>query len=161
MDTHSMDQAVKPIRRKYFGVIFDDYTPQVECQLLRDCLVLLEVARKSRYDEVVIVCDNDKPDKLLDSLGMRRVPTKTLTKEWLIYKTKPDWPEDPDDSRLVVQRDLYVKIKKIDLKVLKDTQTDGYYLPPQGRISPDTISLLRPAPNGYQPVDPALILIWT
>lgn len=163
MDTHvSNDKPVtQQPKRKYFGAIFDEYTPQVEGQLLRDCIVLMEVARKQRYDEVVLVCESDKPDQMLSALGMRRVVISTLANEWLIYRTKEDWPVAPEHATFEVQRDLYVAKKDVKLTVLDEAQSDGYYLPPQGRLCPDSISLTRPAPNGYIPADPALILIWT
>lgn len=162
MDTHSpIGESLDAPKRKYFGAIFDEYTPQVEAQLLRDCIVLLEVARKQRYDEVVLVCESEKPDALLAAINMRRVTIPTLTTEWLVYRTQEQWPMVPEGATLEVQRDLWVPTKNVQLTVMKDAQSEGYYLPPQGRISPDTISLLRPAPNGYIPADPALMLIWS
>lgn len=161
MDTHiPNDQPVTSPKRKYFGALFEEYTPQVEAQLLRDCIVLMDVARKERYDEVVLVCESDKPDSLLAAIGMRRVMIPTLTTEWLVYRTKQDWPTAPEGTTLEVQRDLYVGVKGPNMMV-PDASSDGYYLPPQGRICPDTISLDRPAPNGFIPIDPALALIWT
>ncbi len=147
-------------KRLYFGLLFDDYTPQVEAQILRDCLAIQSMSY-GKYDELVMVCDNPRVDAVLGGLGLRSVPTKSLTKRWFIYKTKRDWPQEPEGSTLVIQRDLYQPVKEQILTVLDDQHTNGYYLPPQGRLKPDTISLLRPAPNGYVPLDPSLILLWT
>lgn len=162
MDTHiPNDQPVTAPKRKYFGALFDEYTPQVEAQLLRDCIMLMDVARKERYDEVVLVCQSDKPDQLLEAIGMRRVMIPTLTTEWLVYRTNADWPVAPEGTTLEVQRDLYVATKNVQMIAPDEAHDNGYYLPEQGRPCPDTISLDRPAPNGYIPVDPALTLIWS
>jgi hypothetical protein len=134
-------------KRFYVGLIFDDYTPQVESQIMRDCLQMQQVA--DRDEEVVVVCDSSKPDRLLESLGMRRVPTAKLAKLWILYKTGEWWPEAPNWTSTEVHRDLYVPKK--DPKLLRqvdEAEANGYYLPPQGRLSPDTLSLERPAPNG-------------
>jgi hypothetical protein len=153
-------QPSRKERKQYFGVIFDDYTPAVEGQMLRDCLALQRTAQ-NKNAELVIVCESDKPDRLLQALGIRRVPTPSLTKAWVMYKTKEMWMPEPEDANVVVPRDLYQPIKKNKLRVLDDDHTNGYYLPPQGRLSPDTVSLLRPSPNGYTFVEPLLVLNWS
>ena len=117
-------------RRQYFGVIFDDYTPAVEGQLLRDCLALQRVAQ-NKNTELVIVCESDKPDRLLNGLGIRRVPTPSLTKSWVMYKTKESWMPEPEDADVVVPRDLYQPVKKNKLRVLDEQHSNGYYLPPE------------------------------
>jgi hypothetical protein len=153
-------QPSRSERRQYFGVIFDEYTPAVESQMLRDCMALQRVAQNSKC-ELVIVCESDKPDRMLQAIGLRRVPTTTLTKSWIMYKTRDEWMEEPEGSDVVIPRDLYVSVRKNKLRVLDEEHTNGYYLPPQGRLSPDTVSLLRPAPNGYVMVDPWLVLNWS
>jgi hypothetical protein len=147
-------------RRQYFGVIFDAYTPAVESQMLRDVMSLQRVAQNCKR-ELVVVCESDKPDRMLSAIGCRRVPTTQLTKSWIMYKTKQDWLAEPEDSEVVIPRDLYVPVKRGKLRVLDESHSNGYYLPPQGRLSPDTISLLRPAPNGYVMCDPWLVLNWS
>jgi hypothetical protein len=140
------------------GIIFDDYTPQVESQILRDCQALLSVA--DRDEEIVIVCESDKPQQVLTALGIRQVPTGQLAKTWLLYKTKEFWPDTPEWAVNVIQRDLWQRKKELQLLQVDEEEANGYYLPPQGRLSPDTLSLERPAPNGYVPVDPTMIAIW-
>ena len=145
---------------RYMGMFWDEYTPAVEGQMLRDCIVMLDLARH-KYNEVVIVCERDEPDRMLAGLGMTRSPRTELARDWICYKVGPDWPSEPENTRLLVQRDLYQPKQADNLMVLDDQHTNGYYLPPQGRLAPDSISLLRPAPNGYVPTDPALIMLWT
>jgi hypothetical protein len=153
-------QPQSSARRQYFGVVFDAYTPQVESQMMRDVMALQRVAQNSKR-ELVIVCQSDRPDRMLSGIGCRRVPTAKLTRSWIMYKTKQDWMEEPENSEVIVPRDLYQPVKRGKLRVLDDSHSNGYYLPPQGRLSPDTISLLRPAPNGYVMVDPWLVLNWS
>src|ERR1700676_2090375 len=140
--TVSLQPRPRGMQKHYFGVVFDAYTPQVEAQLLRDTLALQRVAQNLKR-ELVIVCESDKPDRMLQAIGCRRVPTTELTKSWIMYKTREEWMEEPVDSETVVPRDLYQPVKQNKLRVLDEQHTNGYYLPPQGRLSPDTISLLR------------------
>jgi hypothetical protein len=146
--------------RIYYGLKWDDYTPAVEGQILRDCMALQAVAQ-GRIDELVIVCDSDKADGVLKALGLRRLNLPQKARSWVLYKTKEEYPEEPEWCRTVIHRDLWQPRKPDNLTVLDDEHTNGYYLPPQGRLAPDTISLLRPAPNGYIPTDPALVMIWS
>jgi hypothetical protein len=67
-------QPQSSARRQYFGVVFDAYTPQVESQMMRDVMALQRVAQNSKR-ELVIVCDSDRPDRMLSGIGCRRVPT--------------------------------------------------------------------------------------
>ena len=150
------------MKPRYIGVLLDNYTPQVEGQLTRDVIALLQLASKRNADEeIVIVCESDRPDRLLEALGTRRVPTIQLARTWLVYRTKEEWPEVPDFALTVIQRDLYVRVKRSTLRVNSEQESEGYYLPPQGRPRPDKLNMLRPAPNGYSPVDPALIMLWS
>lgn len=146
---------------RYIGIVFDKYTPQVEGQITRDVIALTNLARDRHSDEeIVIVCDSDKADRLLDALGVRRIPTLQLAPTWLVYRTNEMWPEVPDDAKTVIKRDLFVKVKRGNLRVNNENEGNGYYLPPQGRPRPDKINMIRPAPNGYTPTDPALIILW-
>lgn len=149
------------MKSRYIGVKFDEYTPQVEGQLTRELIALQGVAAKRHQDEeVVIVCDSDKVDSIISAFGIRRVPTEHLAKTWIIFRTGEEWPVEPEHAVTVIERDLFQAIKEPNLTQLDEDHTNGYYLPPQGRPAPDTIGVLRPAPNGYSPVDPALILLW-
>ena len=81
---------------------------------------------------------------------------------WIVYKTEEQWPVEPEWATTVVQRDMWVKPKDpLILREVDGDEANGYYLPPQGRLSPDTISLERPAPNGYIPLDYAAIMVWS
>jgi hypothetical protein len=84
-----------------------------------------------------------------------------MAKNWIVYKTGEAWPDVPEGTRTVVQRDLYAPTKRPDMQVLEPGQDTGYYLPPQGRIIQDSISLTRPGPNGYAPVPIPLLMNWT
>lgn len=148
------------VRRFYYGLKWDTYSPAVEGQILRDCMALQAVA-SHKYDELVIVCDSDKADPVLKSIGLRRTNLPQRAKSWILYKTGEEYPEEPEWCNTVTHRDLWQEPKASNLQVNDDDEANGYYLPPQGRLAPDTISLLRPAPNGYVPTDPALIMIWT
>lgn len=147
---------------KFFGVLYDEYTPAVEGQLLRDCLIMMNVARH-KFKDLIVVCSDPAPDRMLNALGLVRDADMSRTKDWISYRTKEEWPKEPEGARNIIQRDLYNPPKKNNLSVLDERESNGYYLPPQGRLSPDTISLLRPSPNGYayMPVEPMYLMMWT
>jgi len=150
------------VRQQYVAMKWTDYTPQVESQITRDVIALTSLAAKRNADEeIVIVSDSDKADKVIDALGVRRVPLLHLARIWLVYKTGEEWPEVPETARHIIQRDMQVRVKRPNMRVNDNLQGDGYYLPPQGRPRPDKIQMIRPAPNGYSPVDPALIILWS
>lgn len=144
---------------KFFGVLYDEYTPAVESQMLRDCLIMMNVARH-KYRSLIVVCPDPAPDRMLAGLGLERESDPSRTRDWISYRTEEDWPQTPPGARNVIQRDLYMpKPSGPTMQVVEND--NGYYLPPQGRLSPDTISLLRPAPNGYAYAPPEMLLLWT
>ena len=128
--TVSLQPRPRGMQKHYFGVVFDAYTPQVEAQMLRDTLALQRVSQNLNR-ELVIVCESDKPDRMLSGLGCRRVPSPDLTKSWIMYKTGEQWMEEPEDSEVIVPRDLYQPVRKGKLRVLDEAHTNGFYLPPR------------------------------
>lgn len=159
MPTVPYPRDTKAARRVYIGLAFDEYTPAVEAQILRDCQAMLSIADAN--EEVVVACESDKPDRTIEALGMRRVPTIQMAKVWILYRTGENFPETPDWATTEIHRDLYVAKKNPNiLREVDEEESTGYYLPPQGRLSPDTLSLERPAPNGYVPTDTNLFFIW-
>jgi hypothetical protein len=152
------DANGKP-RIKYFGVVYTDYTPAVESQMLRDCLAIQNVARTT-HNEVVIVSGRPEPERMLAALGLTLLGHHEKCRDWISYRTEEEWPQEPENARNLILRDLWMPVKEGTMTVLNDGQNNGYYLPPQGRLSPDTLSLLRPAPNGYSFPDPSLFIIW-
>lgn len=144
---------------KFFGVLYDNYTPAVESQMLRDCLIMMNVARH-KYRNLIIVCPDPSPDRMLAALGLERESDPSRTQDWISYRTEEDWPQTPPGARNVIQRDLYLPKPNGPTMQVVDND-NGYYLPPQGRLSPDTISLLRPAPNGYAYAPPEMLMLWT
>ncbi len=119
-------------RIKYFGVVFDDYTPAVEGQMLRDCLAMQHVARHS-HNELVIVSARPEPERMLAALGLTLLGQHPHCRDWISYRTGEEWPQEPQDARNLILRDLYVPIKGDTMQVLNDGQNNGYYLPPSLR----------------------------
>jgi hypothetical protein len=159
MPTVPYAKGTDATKRVYIGVIWDEYTPQIESQILRDCMAMQHIT--DRDEELVLVTQSDRPDNVLSALGMRSVPTLKLATTWIVYKVGEQWPKTPEWAKTEIQRDLYQPKKDLKLLQVDEEEANGYYLPPQGRLSPDTLSLERPAPNGYIPVDPSLIAIWS
>jgi len=146
MPTVSYPKGTDAKRRTYIGILFDEYTPQVESQILRDCMAMQHIT--DRDEEVVLVTDSDKPDRVLEALGMRSVPTLKLAKTWIIYKTKEMWPEAPEWAQTEIQRDLWQSKKEMKLLQVDEAEANGYYLPPQGRLSPRLLKDRDPSPKG-------------
>lgn len=120
---------------KFFGVLYDEYTPAVENQMLRDCLILINVARH-KYSNLMIVCPDSAPDRMLAALGLEREPDPTRTNDWISYRTREKWPQTPPGARNIVQRDLYMPKPKGPIMEVVEND-NGYYLPPKslGRAS--------------------------
>jgi hypothetical protein len=114
----------------HIGVQYQDYTPAVEGQMLRDCLALMANAR-NRYTEVVIVGFDDQPKRMLSALGLTLLVKPELTHNWITYRTREDWPEEPENTHTLIQRDLYVPTADPKMTVLDDLRNNGYYLPPR------------------------------
>lgn len=152
--------ANNDVNIKFFGVIYDEYTPAVEGQMLRDCLIMMNVARH-KYRNLIVVCPDPAPERMLNGLGLDRESDPSRTQDWISYRTGEDWPQEPPGARNIIQRDLYVPKPSGPQMQVNEDGNNGYYLPPQGRLSPDTISLLRPAPNGFAYAPPEMLLLWS
>jgi hypothetical protein len=127
---------MKKPRVVYMGVQYTKYTPAVEGQMLRDCLTMMAHARH-RYSEVVIVGLDTQPERMLSGLGLTLLQKPELAKDWIAYRTEEDWPEEQPNTRTLIQRDLFVPTADPKMMVMDDLKNKGYYLPPQGRLSPD------------------------
>lgn len=148
---------MKP-RILFWGIVFDRWTPAVEGRLTQDLIRLQNLARH-KYSDVVVVCDSEEPARVCESLGLAIDTDPGLASVWTQYKTGPKWPEIPVPASTVMQRDLYTPVKKQSMDPSgRDT---GYFLPEQGRPNQNYLTLTRPAPNGYAPVDPVLVSLWT
>lgn len=153
-----MDDNTKP-KVAYIGIVYDSYTPQVEACITRDLIGFQQkVKTKYRNAELVVVSDQDSMDRLLNALGIRRTYSLTMAKLWMQYKALDgEWPEIPGQYETVYQRNLFQKVKRPNID---PGEHSPYYLPEPGRVVPDIISLLRPAPNAYGLTDPTLALQW-
>lgn len=157
---NKLDTDTSTTNRQYVGILFDAYTPAVEGQLLRDLMACCSTL--SRGEELIVVSESQKADTLLKTLGIRRLPIPQKARVWLLYKVGDQFPLAPDWCSSEVQRDLQIREKDPNFLLQVDPdQGNGYYLPPQGRLSPDTLSLERPAPNGYIPTDPVAFQVWS
>jgi hypothetical protein len=56
----------------FMGVQFDRYTPAVEGQITRDCILLLSSARH-KYQDMVVVCLTEEPKRAVDGQELDRV----------------------------------------------------------------------------------------
>lgn len=156
-----LNPEIAGLKPRYIGALWNKYTPQVESQLTRDVIALLDVAYNRRRDEeIIIVSEQPIADAVLSALGVRRVPLIHLARTWIVYRTDEEWPEEPNTARTVIPRDLYQRVKPGNLMALDAEHSRGYYLPPQGRPNSNSLGLKRPAPNGYSPVNPLALLQW-
>lgn len=138
----------------YLGVLAKVYTPQVEGQLTRD--VIASTTKLKRGEQLCVCCEHPEAQRMLASLGARYSPILALPTTFLKYRIDEQWPDEPENAQTVIERDLWVKPGEGKLHT---GERPAYYLPPQGRLAPDSIGLKRPAPNGYAPVDPQFVLL--
>lgn len=141
----------------YFGVQWDKYTPQVEAQLTKDMIAMLDQAQKMRL-KLVIVTESNEADRVLLVLGVKRIPLSTFATMWILYRTIKDSAIPvPEHAINVLVREMYVTVAP---PVLDDGRHAPYALQPQGRVAPPRLGVNRPAPNSTAKPDYALILLW-
>lgn len=149
-------QYLSQMSNFYFGLCWDKYTPAVEGQIARDMIAL----SSNKRPEVNLIACVIEPDanQLLASMNIKYIPNMVAAKLWILYKATFDNDVDaPEHATTVIVRELAVKDAKGSLST---DEFNGFYLPEQGRWGPDSISMHRPAPNGYAPPDPQLIMLW-
>lgn len=140
----------------FFGVTWDFYTPAVEGQLVKDIIAMTQAKVKCTLK---VACIHSQADRVFKSFGIERIGAETLATLWITYQTEEEPVHAPDHAHIVVERNLYQPKSNGYINMVHNDK--GYYLPPQGRIGPDSINMYRPAPNGYAPIDPALIMLWS
>lgn len=138
----------------YLGVAFDVYNAQVEANLTRDLIQLLPSIGRS---ELVVVCATNQIKPTVNALGARYSPAVELANFFLVYQSGESKVALPDNCEDYVERVLVSPESKVRID---PSSKSGYFLPTPGRMAPSSIYNLRPRPNGYAPVDPALIMLW-
>lgn len=117
------------------GLMWDDYTPQVQSTIVRDLLSLSD-----EYDELSVVVRGKAKDLdgVLASLGLS--VEKGKPDAWCFYRTKDDRPELPEGV------DTYTR----DLRQLKGGPhlTDRLVIP----VAPQSYTV-RPAPPSANPMN--------
>lgn len=143
--------------RFHFGLVWDHYSPAVEAQIVRDVIAMQNFGG-NRPLELICCCEASNADPVLRSFSIKRIPTTGLATMWIGYSTTLDEEvEFPEHAKVVIKRDLAIQQSE---PYLRDIERPGYYLPEPGRIGPDSLSIHKPAPNGYGFVDPAIVLLW-
>ena len=137
------------------GLMWDHFTPQVEGQVIRD---VLAIQAQPSTRELTVYYDGTEPqlDGLLQTMGVRRAPTKELATLWVLYQTGPDPLDPPDNAKEVVVRDMQVRLTAPNLNT---DEHSGFYLAPQGRNISPTLDLNRPMP-GWYPGGPPASIVW-
>lgn len=121
------------------GIVYDEFTDQVQLQILRDLMLLARSWEFCIYDP-----DRKINPAVLDAAGL--VLTEAAPKLFLVYKTGPTWPSVPEGVS-TVRRDLMPH--PADLKIDPNPHV-GYFLKEQGRDSANLTEryLGRSAPRG-------------
>ena len=141
----------------YFGVKWDKYTPQVEAQLTKDLIAMVDQAQTLKLN-LVAVCESSEADRVFLSMNVRRLPLSTFATMWLLYKTHRDSDvEMPEHAKRVLIREMFTTVAP---PTIDTGRHSGYSLAPQGRVAPPRIGVNRPAPNSTAKPDYALILLW-
>jgi hypothetical protein len=135
------------------GFAFDEFTDDVQAQLVRDLIILLGDWDFSVSDPNMVL---NQP--LLDQLGVVRADANAQPTLVLVYKVGPNWPE-VKLSIPQVKRDLSPEDNG---QVLDCNPHVGYYLNEQGREGANRTEqyLNRAYPKGKGLVNPMVTLIW-
>ncbi len=121
------------------GILYDEFTDQVQLQILRDLILLARSWELCIYDP-----GHEIDPALIDASGLTL--TDAAPKLFLIYKTGQTWPSAPDGV-VTVKRDLMPH--PADLKIDPNPHV-GYFLAQQGRDGANLTEryLGRSAPRG-------------
>ena len=131
--------------------VTDEFTQDVEAQLVRDLMLL-----KGRWDITFVDPSNSLPDEILNLIEVQKgagTPDFCLR-----YKTGEEWPEVHGDIP-VFERDLCPTEE--DRKLHLEPRV-GFYLRPQGKgvTNRTELYLNRARPRGQGVVNPLVTLMW-
>lgn len=140
----------------YFGIIWDEYTSAVECQLTKDM-----VAMRSNYPllDVICCCNFNDADTILANFDIKRIASDTdKAKLYILYSVTSDkFIEAPEYATTVIERNLEVKVAKPNIN---PNPKNGYYLKEGDRPGPDSSPSSKPMPNNTGPANSMIKLIW-
>ena len=131
--------------------VCDEYTDNVQAQLVRDIMLLQRTWDIALWDPKSLV-----PDSLLEKLNVQRAGgTVALC---INYKTGKDWPDVPTGVP-VVERDMAPEDMSSDLLL---DPLSGPTLAPQGKgtINRTEYYLNRAYPKGQGVVNPYVTMQW-
>lgn len=151
----SADKCV-PTRYYVLGLLWDEWTAQVESQITRDLIALQDEASKWRGQKLA-VSSGPEPSRVLRALDVPNVgPLSKHATFWRIYQmtdtppTAPEWAEDQMVQKLHQDK---AKTRMVD------TWNKEIYLPQRQReINYDPFSR-RPRHPGVAPESPWLVLM--
>ena len=141
----------------YCGLAWDVYTSAVESQIAKDFIAMTAANINCT---IIAVTPNNDADRLLRGFGIRRVPLLSLATFFIAYNTQsPELASVPEHVRIVIQRNLFRE--KLE-NTIDFSPKIGYYIPPQGRVSYQTLNVHKPAPNWNKNtiLDPAILRLW-
>ncbi len=148
------------------GVVWDNYTPAVEAQLLKDILALQAEATKWPGTELQIACRSSAVDRLLAVLHVIRSSDLSDVNIWRTYQTGADRVHLPEDVTAsyeqVSECVLYVppKPNRNNLQVIKDDP--GYALKQGGRdYGYNPFDKPPPSSDQMYSRDPLVNYVWT
>lgn len=140
----------------YVNITTGDLSSGLLASVIRDVIAINSVAQV--YNRELVVCtENSDIRKNIKGMGYK-VASKLNGKICLRYKTGEDWPDVPDNQKLVVERNLFQSKKSNNL--LLDSKGSGHPLKNPVRYSFSNISRMYNHPNGFAPPDAALIMMW-
>jgi hypothetical protein len=137
-----------------FGIVWDNYTPAVEGQIVRDIIALQQLPRCN----LMVAVLNGAANRTLEALRVQPCPLQSLADLWIVYRTGPEHVEPPEHAVTVIERDLYQETT--DRGGLSDADHGGYFLAPQGRPGRSSSLINRPPPNHSGMTDPIVLYLW-
>ena len=144
----------------YIAISYDNYTPEVEAQIVKDFLALQTFTNNTQF---YCIAPDIRPQAALSALDVRLADQGHASGTYIRYKVGKNYAEHPayvKPKAEVIDRDLYKPKDNINLLTIKENHP-GHYLPQLDRPNISTIDMIRmPSTNGTIPPNPALIFLW-
>lgn len=138
------------------GLLWDEWTPQVESQLTRDVLALLDEADKWP-GQGLAVSTGEEANRVLRALNVPNVgPLSKQATFWRLYQTQEAPPQAPEWAKDQLVQVLYQKTANVRFA---DKSNQEIYLRDRTRdINYDPFSR-RPMHPGVSPESPWIVLL--
>ena len=135
----------------HVGIKYDKWNSAVEAALFRDLVALQEKT------DVMVICEDSACDRLLSSLGIRRLSLLNMASLWIVYQVESQ-VDIPGHVEVIVRNFIQ---ESVENRMQLEPRVSSV-LPEQSRPSNfNPFKQAPPANVGGIPVDPRVALLFT